>query len=281
MKNQNHVFRRLFFLLFIELIIPNLFAQHTDDKVYDKVDLMPQFPGGMTELMKYLRFPLTARDLMGCGVQGRVQIQFIIEKDGTVTHSKVIRSVDPLLDRYAMKLFNQMPRWIPGEQGGHKVRVKKCLFVRGELKDFIEQDKEKDVAFIRQQKALVIIDGVEVSTNLFNALSLNSIKSCIIVKGEEAVEHYGERGQNGVALIILKSAEEVTADSTTIAEEVTTMLRNDDFDKKKRFVYWLADKQLSPDDAKDLVKSKAAKYYIEIKREEIINVILKPFSSAE
>lgn len=279
MNKQGHEQWRLLFLLSFLLIVPYMFAQQADEKVYDKVEKMPQYPGGLGELMKFLRIPLPSDIILGCGSQGRVIIQFVVEKDGTVTNPKVVHSVDPYLDREALKLFDRMPRWLPGEQGGQKVRVKMAAPVRGEFKEFIEKDKEKDKTLIQKQKPLIFIDTLEVTKEIFNALDLDNIKTYSIIIGQEALERYGERGKNGVALITLKSEEEMEAASKTVAQQVAAMLKRENFDKRRKTVYWLDDKQLSSEETETIVKSKSAKYSIEIKKEEIINVILKPSSS--
>ena len=94
-------------------------------KVYDIVEQMPSFPGGPAELMKWLsshvQYPAIAQEN---GVQGRVIVAFVVEKDGSVTDVTVVRSVDPSLDKEAARVVRQMPKWIPGKQNGAAVRVK-------------------------------------------------------------------------------------------------------------------------------------------------------------
>lgn len=95
------------------------------EKVFDVVEQMPQFPGGDAALNEYLskniNYPVVAQEN---GVQGRVVISFVVEKDGSITDVKVARSVDPSLDKEAQRVVKSMPRWIPGVQNGSKVRVK-------------------------------------------------------------------------------------------------------------------------------------------------------------
>lgn len=212
MNKQDRGYCKLVFLLVFMLIVPTVSAQQTEEKVYDEVEKMPQFPGGMDQLLKFLRIPL-AREAFGCGVQSRVIIQFIIEKDGTVTHPKVVRSVDPYLDKAALKLFDRMPRWTPGEQGGEKVRVSMAAPVRAVYKGEWELDDVIDKASIESAAPLVLIDGFEVSRNTFHALKLDHIKSYVVVKASEAEKRYGERGKNGVVIITLKSEEEMRAET--------------------------------------------------------------------
>lgn len=97
----------------------------TKDEAFAVVEQMPEFPGGMKELMTYLKdnikYPKAAQDKK---VQGRVIVQFVVEKDGTPTEFNVVRSVDPDLDAEALRVLGGMPKWKPGMQKGQVVRVK-------------------------------------------------------------------------------------------------------------------------------------------------------------
>ena len=94
-------------------------------KVFDVVEEMPSFPGGQGALMQYLasniKYPVVAQEN---GVQGRVIVSFVVERDGSISDVKVARSVDPSLDREAQRVVKSMPRWKPGKQNGSAVRVK-------------------------------------------------------------------------------------------------------------------------------------------------------------
>ena len=94
-------------------------------KVFDVVEEMPSFPGGNGALMSYLngntKYPVVAQEN---GVQGKVIISFVVERDGSISDVKVARSVDPSLDREAQRVVKSMPRWTPGKQNGQTVRVK-------------------------------------------------------------------------------------------------------------------------------------------------------------
>ena len=96
-----------------------------DSKVFDVVEQMPSFPGGQAALMQWLAsnmsYPVIAAEN---GVQGRVIVQFVVEKDGSVSDVQVVKSVDPSLDKEAKRVVSAMPRWIPGKQNGAAVRVK-------------------------------------------------------------------------------------------------------------------------------------------------------------
>ena len=94
-------------------------------KVFDVVEEMPSFPGGNAALMSYLssntKYPVVAQEN---GVQGRVIVSFVVERDGSISDVKVARSVDPSLDREAQRVVKSMPKWKPGKQNGSAVRVK-------------------------------------------------------------------------------------------------------------------------------------------------------------
>ena len=95
------------------------------DKVYQVVEQMPTFKGGDAALMKYLseniKYPKAAEK---AGEQGRVVVNFIVEKDGTVADVKVARSVTPTLDAEAVRVIKAMPKWVPGKQDDQPVRVR-------------------------------------------------------------------------------------------------------------------------------------------------------------
>ncbi len=95
------------------------------NSVYDVVEQMPSFPGGISGLRTYLnqniRYPAEAQEIC---VQGRVVVSFVVEKDGHISDVTVLRSVDPSLDKEAVRVIRNMPRWTPGKQGGEPVRVR-------------------------------------------------------------------------------------------------------------------------------------------------------------
>ena len=95
------------------------------EKTFDVVEQMPSFPGGNGALMSYLssnvRCPVSAQNN---GIQGRVVVSFIVEKDGSISDAQVERSVDPSLDREALRVIRSMPRWNPGKKSGVPVRTR-------------------------------------------------------------------------------------------------------------------------------------------------------------
>lgn len=95
-----------------------------DDKVYDVVEQMPSFPGGPAALLQYLnnniRYPKVAE---ANGIQGRVTVQFVVEKDGSISGVRTMKSAEPSLDHEAERIVRSMPKWNPGKQNGSAVRV--------------------------------------------------------------------------------------------------------------------------------------------------------------
>lgn len=102
--------------------------QAKDDKIYDTPETMPEYPGGMEAMASFLSenivYPEKAQEKE---ISGRVMVQFVIEKDGSVTEVKVMRSVDPLLDAEATRVVKAMPKWKPGTVSGKPVRVRYML----------------------------------------------------------------------------------------------------------------------------------------------------------
>ena len=117
----------LFFLILGFTTLTTARAQNTDTpcgKVYQVVEQMPQFPGGPAAMIKFiadsLRYPSV---VCTGGVEGRIVVRFVVDCKGNIVNPLVVRSVDPLLDREAIRLVKSMPKWIPGRQNGKPVCV--------------------------------------------------------------------------------------------------------------------------------------------------------------
>ena len=120
------------------------FTPASEDKVFDVVEQMPQFSGGIEALLKYLaenvRYPKEAEDKC---LQGRVIATFVVEKDGSISRAKVVKSVDPLLDEEALRVVNSMPNWTPGRQNGEPVAVKYTIPISFRLQGESEPASER------------------------------------------------------------------------------------------------------------------------------------------
>ena len=116
-----------------------------NEKVFNVVEHMPEFPGGMGEMMKYLsmnvRYPEAAQK---AGLQGRVVVQFVVEADGSISNANVQRGVSEELDAEAIRVIEKMPKWTPGMQNGKAVRVKYSIPISFRLNNQTkEEPKEK------------------------------------------------------------------------------------------------------------------------------------------
>ena len=111
-----------------------LMSMDRGGKIFDVVEQMPEFPGGQAALLKWvsdnMRYPTIAEEN---GIQGRVVCTFVIERDGSVSDVQVARSIDPSLDKEAVRVLKKMPRWKPGKQKGQPVRVKHTVTVTFKL----------------------------------------------------------------------------------------------------------------------------------------------------
>ena len=177
-KKRTHTVGRIKYALFAPLaaallIVSNISCTSTENKkdsteatksravegeVFQVVEEMPEFPGGMGECMKFLskniKFPAQAAEN---GIQGRVIIQMVVTKEGDIAEAKVVRGVDPLLDAEALRVINSMPKWKPGKQRGEAVNVKYTIPVMFKLTgDNSSDKKEADT----QQEAKVDENGI-------------------------------------------------------------------------------------------------------------------------
>jgi len=103
-------------------------SEKNQGKVYDKVEQMPEFPGGQTELVNFLvntiQYP---KESLKKGTQGKVFVGFVVGIDGSILKARIERGVDPLLDAEALRVVNSMPKWIPGKEKGKDVAVQFTL----------------------------------------------------------------------------------------------------------------------------------------------------------
>ena len=99
-------------------------VSQSNQNVYDHVEEMPEFVGGMTAMMKYLQTNLKyPEDAIRQKLGGRVMVQFVVETDGTISNVRVAKTVFPSLDNEAVRVVKAMPKWKPGKENGRTVRV--------------------------------------------------------------------------------------------------------------------------------------------------------------
>ena len=100
-------------------------VSQTNQKVYDKVEQMPEYPGGMPAMIEFLQTNIKyPEDAVKQKVEGRVMVQFVVETDGSISDVHVAKQVFPSLDAEAIRVVQVMPQWVPGRENGKVVRVK-------------------------------------------------------------------------------------------------------------------------------------------------------------
>jgi TonB family protein len=216
------------------------FADITDtvpdknNKVFTSVEQVPEFPGGLTEfynfLSKTIRYPNESRKR---GIQGRVIIKFIVEKDGELTNFKIARGVEKEIDQEALRALKLSPKWKPGIQNGKTVRVAYAVPISFTLEDVkspkpaenkmgevienktgvntvviangndvVVTDTDKNKEFHFKGKPLYLLDGKEIKD--LNGIDPNNIQSISVLKDKSAILLYGLKGDNGVIIITTK-----------------------------------------------------------------------------
>ena len=211
--------------------------------IFQVVEEMPQFPGGMGEAMKFLaknmKYPVAAQQAK---IEGRVIVQFVVEKDGSVSDVKVMRGVNSELDAEAIRVVSMMPKWIPGKQRGKAVAVKYTMPImfrlqtpasekeknsspivmeveEGASKESVDgmmnlvrpNSQEEDAPVIRingteDKLPLVVVDG-EVKgngTEHLSKVSVDQIESISVLKGATAEAEYGDKAKDGAVIITTK-----------------------------------------------------------------------------
>ena len=140
------------------------------ERVFDVVEKMPEFPGGTSAMLLFLNkgihYPVAA---MKSNTQGRVIVSFVVGKDGTISQSKVVKSVSPELDAEALRVVNSMPAWQPGMQNNKPVNVKYTIPISFKLSDNAPSNKEQPttVGVATLQKGMkYVVDGVEMSEEM-------------------------------------------------------------------------------------------------------------------
>ncbi|MGV8962098.1 MAG: TonB family protein [Candidatus Saccharimonadaceae bacterium] len=209
------------------------------DELFIVVDKQPIFPGGTQALMNFLgeniKYPAEA---VKNKTEGRVILNFVIEKDSSVSEINIERGIDPLIDAEAIRVISMMPKWEPGQQNGENVRVRFTLPIEFKIPG---EDKEKAVNDLivigdgsmkdassqtlaekfGEVKPLIIIDDVKMEKEFdLNSIKPEEIESISVLKDKSAVEMYGNEGKDGVILIITKKMHKLKSPVSTVSEKL-------------------------------------------------------------
>ena len=185
--------------------------------VFDVVEKMPEFPGGVQELLGFLsktiKYPAEAEK---AGTQGRVIATFVVRKDGSISDARVVKSVDPLLDAEALRVINAMPAWIPGTQNGKPVNVKYTVPISfrldGKTKEaptavgtFTPTEKPTAVGiFTPTENPLVIVNDKTIDFEKMKDIDPKTIDKMTVLKDKAATDLYGDKAKHGVIVITTK-----------------------------------------------------------------------------
>ena len=227
-----------------------------DESVFEVVEQMPEFLGGYKEMMKYIeqnmRYPEEAKK---AGTQGRVVVQFLVNKNGAISDVSVLHSVDRLLDAEAVRLVRSMPKWKPGMQKGKAVTVKYTIPMMFRLTEAGGKDAPKSQPLIIKGTStadyvdmLILVDGREVTPEILGALNPERIQSFIILKEPADVAKYTtDKSKKAVMLVTLKKEE-----PKALAGTVSTIRVSDNASKAQvviddKLVDEATFKSLSPD----------------------------------
>ena len=105
-------------------IVQAVEKEKEEEQIFVVVEEMPEFPGGELALRKYIassiKYPTIAQEN---GIQGKVFVNFVVDRDGSISGAKIARGVDPSLDKEALRVIGTLPKWKPGKQRGKTVRV--------------------------------------------------------------------------------------------------------------------------------------------------------------
>lgn len=187
------------------------------DITFTQVEVSPEPVGGFQTFYDYIiqnfKYTDAAKEK---SVAGKIILQMVVEADGQLADIKVLRGLGSGLDEEAVRVLNQSPKWKPGIQNGKPVKVKFTLPISVNppgQKTGATVDSMEDGMWVSDipENALFILDGKEVKRDAIIDLDTKSIKLVNILKGESALEQYGQKGKDGVVEIFFSNTPPATA----------------------------------------------------------------------
>lgn len=184
-----------------EIVVVGYEANDSDDNpVFQVVENMPEYPGGMAAMMKFLakniKYPIEAQKAK---VEGRVIAQFIVNTDGSTSDYKIVRNVCPELDAEAIRVLSLMPKWTPGTQRGKAVRVKYTVPVTFRLTS--KPTSRPALSKMMEGNITYILDGKKITAKEASDLNQHNIESFVMYTSPEKLKQYGAEGTDGVVVI--------------------------------------------------------------------------------
>lgn len=193
----------------VKVVAPAPQAVTSDDQTFSVVEQMPEYPGGMRAGLEFmarnLRYPTKARE---AGKQGRVIVQFVVRKDGSLSDFKVLRPVDPWLDAEAIRVISTMPKWKPGMQDGKPVSVKFTLPVTFMLEGTNSKPKAGD------NDVVVVGYGVQKSEESVDVptIKLHNPMDELSITGDFKIDSVGSSKASGMSPLVIMDGLEVSDD---------------------------------------------------------------------
>ena len=193
----------------VQVVAPAPQAVTSDDQTFSVVEQMPEYPGGMRAGLEFmarnLRYPTKARE---AGKQGRVIVQFVVRKDGSLSDFKVLRPVDPWLDAEAIRVISTMPKWKPGMQDRKPVSVKFTLPVTFMLEGTNSKPKAGD------NDVVVVGYGVQKSEESVDlpTIKLHNPMDELSITGDFKIDSVGSSKAFGVSPLVIMDGLEVSDD---------------------------------------------------------------------
>ena len=157
--------------------------------IFEVVEQMPEYPGGMSALQKYLSEKIAGSPMKG-KAGGRVMVGFTVAETGKIKDVRVLQSDEASLNQEAERIVSEMPDWIPGKQRGRPVPVKYTVPIRF-----------GNIRFAENKQPLILADGKEISMDAMEKLDPSTIESISVLKDSTSIKVYGKRGANGVILV--------------------------------------------------------------------------------
>ena len=157
--------------------------------IFEVVEQMPEYPGGMSALQKYLSEKIAGSPMKG-KAGGRAMVGFTVAETGKIKDVRVLQSDEASLNQEAERIVSEMPDWIPGKQRGRPVPVKYTVPIRF-----------GNIRFAENKQPLIFADGKEISMDAMEKLDPSTIESISVLKDSTSIKVYGKRGANGVILV--------------------------------------------------------------------------------
>ena len=226
---------------YTEVKVDETEVSQKEGEIFQVVEQMPEFPGGMQKAMEFLgkniKYPVAAQEAK---IEGRVIVQFVVGKDGSISDVQAVRGVSPELDAEAIRVVSMMPKWNPGKQRGQAVSVKYTMPIMFRLQTPAPKQEEADVVSFSlkanedtsigtieavknsiraartlididkeessKEKPLVVVDGKVMGhgTELLKRIDVATIQQVYVMSAKNAVAEYGDQAKEGAIVVTSK-----------------------------------------------------------------------------